>query len=67
MISPRFPPKRRVGTSSKVEVQGQDCSLVLAPGGSVTAVEAAGPLSVAKEGQWTLDPMDRTVKLDYQR
>lgn len=50
---------------SKVEVLGRDCSLNLAPGGTVKAVEPAGPLSVAKEGVWELD--DRVVRLDYKR
>ncbi|CAM9514000.1 unnamed protein product, partial [Laminaria digitata] len=50
---------------SKVEVFERDSSLILSPGGSVKAVEPAGPLSVSKEGQWELDPDDRVVKLDY--
>ena len=58
---------RLLATRSKVEVLGRDSSLVLGAGGSVTAVEPAGPLSVAKEGQWELDANDRMVKLDFKR
>ena len=45
----------------------RNSSLILAPGGSVKAVEPAGPLSVSKEGQWEFDADDRVVKLDYAR
>lgn len=57
----------RATIGSKVELFGRGSSLVLGPGGSLTAVEPVGPLSIAKEGQWELDADDRMVKLDFKR
>lgn len=42
-------------------------SLTLEPGGTLKAVEPAGPVSLAKVGEWELDPQQRTIKLAYTR